>query len=89
MKWAVTVKSDLLEIKSINHIVLHLVLFYIQLWSVSVWGSKREWGFQLERVREREKMFGGAEEKPSILIMENRSSLLIRATAFYHSTNAE
>lgn len=39
-------------------------------------------GAQLERVREREKMFGGAEEKPSILIMENRSSLLIRATAF-------
>lgn len=35
-----------------------------------------------DRLREREKMFGGAEEKPSILIMENRSSLLIRAMAF-------
>lgn len=43
----------------------------------------------LRKSRGKEKMFGGAEEKPSILIMENRSSLLIRATAFYHSTNAE
>ena len=89
VKWVVTVNSNLLEIKSINHIVLHLVLFYIQLSSVSVWRSNRERGLQLKRVREREKMLGGAEEKPSILIMENRSSLLIRATAFYHSTNAE
>lgn len=29
LKWGVTVKSDLLEIKSINQIVLHLVLFYM------------------------------------------------------------
>lgn len=43
-------------------------------------GRQREWGG--DRLREREKMFGGAEEKPSILIMENRSSLLIRAMAF-------
>lgn len=27
-------------------------------------------------------VFGGAEEKPSLLIIENRSSLLIRAAAF-------
>lgn len=27
-------------------------------------------------------VFGGAEEKPSLLITENRSSLLIRAAAF-------
>lgn len=43
----------------------------------------------VRKSEEKEKMFGGAEEKPSILIMENRSSLLIRATAFCHSTNAE
>ncbi len=36
VKWVVIVKSNLLEIKSINHIVLHLVPFYIQLRSVSV-----------------------------------------------------
>lgn len=34
-------------------------------------------------------MLGSAEERPSVLIMENRSSLLIRATGFYHSTNAD
>lgn len=27
-------------------------------------------------------VFGGAEEKPSLLIIEHRSSLLIRAAAF-------
>lgn len=30
----------------------------------------------VRKSEEKEKMFGGAEEKPSILIMENRSSLL-------------
>lgn len=28
-------------------------------------------------------VFGGAEEKPSLLITEHRSSLLIRAAAFF------
>lgn len=31
VNWAVVVKPNLLEIKSINHTVLHLVLFYIWL----------------------------------------------------------
>lgn len=31
----------------------------------------------------------GVTEMPSILIKENGSSLLIGATAFYHSANAE
>lgn len=64
----------------------HLILVYLQLLQYICAGV---------RIRasvgngESKKLLGGAEENPSILIKENRSSLLIRATALYHGTNTE